>query len=455
VRIVLTVFYEKVNDFFRCHIIVQTPDITNVIGTQIAIRMPPTMTTEPNASDQPFTNTAGQTSQSHPIDRSWIGNLCTTAGLIIGVFVILAFRDRDGGKILVDESAISQLAQVSDSKSLFDNELVMPNDAPTVWSSKSPPFINSNMDTSKIADIQKQWAVYLETPVEFTNSIGMQFMLIPPGEFLMGARQSDIDLALPGFDKNDTHWMVCVQSASPQHRVRITKPFYLSRTEVTQKHYQQVLGTNPSYYSKGGREPVYVQQVSGMDTSDHPVEGVCWFDCLAFCNRLSDMESRRISYEQKNYISAEKQNRPKLGYRLPTEAQWEMACRAGTSSRYWTGEDPLESDTAGWHGKKHASRSHKVGEKMPNPFGLYDVNDNVWEWVEDRFDPDYYHQCSNQLSVDPLGSNKTTTLRIVRGGLWPDSYTASCERYIYESDYQCNYVGFRVVLPIAVKTATD
>lgn len=413
------------------------------------------MATERSNSDTPITNTVRHSIQHHPIDRSWIGNLCTTAGLIIGVFVILAFRDRDGGKILVDESAISQLSVVSDSKSLFDDELVVSNGTPVVWPSSTPPFIESPLEASKVSDIQKQWAVFLEVPVEYTNSIGMQFMLIPPGEFLMGARQSDIELALPGFDKNDPHWMACVQSSTPQHRVRITKPFYLSRTEVTQKHYQQVLGANPSYYSKGGKEPVYVQQVNGMDTSDHPVEGVCWFDCLAFCNRLSDMESRRISYEQKNHVSSKQQNIQKPGYRLPTEAQWEMACRAGTLSRFWTGEDTPESETAGWHGKKHASRSHKVGEKTANPFGLYDVNDNVWEWVEDRFDPDFYHQSSNQLSEDPLGSNKPTSLRIVRGGLWPSSYTASCERYAYESDYQCNYVGFRVVLPVMKKADTD
>lgn len=413
------------------------------------------MAAEPNNSVEPSTTTVRPSIQNYPIDRSWIGNLCTTVGLIFGVFVILAFRDRDGGKILVEESVISQLAEVSDSKSLFDNELVVTNETPAVWPSNTPPFINSPIDSSNIASLQKQWSVYLGVPVEFTNSIGMEFMLIPPGEFMMGARQRDIDLALPDFDKNDAHWMVCVQSASPQHRVRITKPFYLSRTEVTQKQYQQVLGTNPSYYSKGGKEPVYVEQVSGMDTSDHPVEGVCWFDCLAFCNRLSDMESRRISYAQKNHDPTKRQNSTKPGYRLPTDAQWEMACRAGTSSRYWTGEEPLESDTAGWHGKKHASRSHKVGEKTANPFGLYDVNDNVWEWVEDRFDPDYYQQSSNQLSLDPLGSNQQTSLRIVRGGLWPNSYTASCERYAYESDYQCNYVGFRVLLPITENIATD
>jgi formylglycine-generating enzyme required for sulfatase activity len=413
------------------------------------------MAMEPSTSDSLTTNTAHKSIRPCPSDRSWIGNLCTTAGLIIGVFVILAFRDRDGGEILVDESAISQLSQVADSKSLFDNELVMPDEGPAVWPTNAPPFIDSSIDASNIADIQKQWSVYLGTPVEFTNSIGMQFILIPPGEFLMGARQSDIDLALPEFDKNDPHWMTCVQSAMPQHKVRITKPFYLSRTEVTQKHYQQVVGINPSYYSKSGKEPVYVQQVSSMDTSDHPVEGICWFDCLAFCNRLSDMESRRISYEQKNHASIKKPNLREPGYRLPTEAQWEMACRAGTSSRYWTGEDPLESKTAGWHGKVHASRSHRVGEKIANPLGLYDMNDNVWEWVEDRFTPDFYQQSSNQLSVDPLGSNEPTSLRIVRGGLWPNSYTASCERYAYESDYQCNYVGLRVVLPITEKTTSD
>lgn len=413
------------------------------------------MAMEPNVSDKSNSDTNRQFIKSNPIDRSWIGNLCTTIGLILGVFVILAFRDRDGGKILVEESAINQLAEVSDSKSLFDNEIVTTNDTPAIWPADAPPIVQSPIDSFKVAEIQQQWATYLKVPVDYTNSIGMQFVLIPPGEFLMGARKSDIDLALPSFDNNDSHWMACIQSASPQHRVRVTKPFYLSRFEVTQQQYKQVVGINPSYYSKDGKEPVYVQQVNGMDTSDHPVEGVNWFDCLAFCNRLSDIENRRVFYDQKKDVSTKNQYRVKLGYRLPTESQWEMACRAGTSSRYWTGEVPLESNTAGWHGTNHASRSHKVGEKMANPFGLYDANDNVWEWVEDRYDPEYYQQCSNQLSIDPLGSSKPTSLRIVRGGLWPNSYTASCERYVYESDYQCNYVGFRVALPITEQATTD
>ncbi|MFO0428058.1 MAG: formylglycine-generating enzyme family protein [Planctomyces sp.] len=398
---------------------------------------------------------------SCPSDRSWIGTVATIIALLSGVIVLLAYRDQlqDQDGVPAEEDVTIEQSSATVSSSLSDDVVPDPVLPSATWPEDAPPLVVAPLDAGIAAELQGRWAEYLGIEAEMTNSVGMRLILIPPGEFLMGARQSDVDLALPGFDANDAHWMACAKSALPRHQVRVTRPFYMSRSEVTQSEYQQVTGKNPSYYSAGGKEAAYVQQVQGMDTSDHPVEGVSWFDCLEFCNRLSEREGRYNAYQPKVAESAggsspEVARRPashalyQPGYRLPSEAQWEMACRGGTETRFWSGENPPEGEDPGWHGKAYASRSHRVGEKSPNPFGLYDMNDNVWEWVQDRFDPDYYQSVSGSESIDPEGPSKPATLHIVRGGLWPNSATASCERYAYESLYECNYVGFRVIIPL-------
>ena len=132
-------------------------------------------------------------------------------------------------------------------------------------------------------------------PKQIVNSIGMKLVLIPAGEFMMGSPESEESRG----------------SDETQHRVRITKPFYLGAYEVTQHEYEQVMGNNPSYCSANGK---FKERVVGMDTSRHPVENVSWEDAVAFCQRLSQKEGKQ--------------------YRLPTEAQWEYACRAGTSTPF-------------------------------------------------------------------------------------------------------------------------
>ena len=191
-----------------------------------------------------------------------------------------------------------------------------------------PPLAGGPFDSDQVKALQKAWADHLGAPVQITNAIGMKFNLIPPGEFTMGSPASE-----PGRRDNET-----------QHRVEITKPFYLSAYEVTQAQYVQVMGNNPSH-NKGRTKPV---------------ENVSWHDAVAFFGKLSDEEG--------------------VEYRLPTEAEWEYACRAGTTTTYSFGDDVSQLGEYAWHKGNSEHTTHPVGEKKPNAWGLFDMHGNVYEW---------------------------------------------------------------------------
>ena len=205
--------------------------------------------------------------------------------------------------------------------------------------STTPPLAVAPFDGRQAKAHQKAWARYLSvgkrmstrTRVEASNSIGMQFVLIPPGEFMMGSPETET-----GHRDDET-----------QHRVQVTKPFYLSAYEVTQLQYEQVMGNNPSAYRGENR----------------PVENMRWDDAVAFCDRLSKSEG--------------------VKYRLPTEAEWEYACRAGTTTAYSFGDDESQLEQYAWFSANSDNTTHPVGEKRPNGWGLYDMHGNVWEWCQD------------------------------------------------------------------------
>ena len=244
-----------------------------------------------------------------------------------------------------------------------------------------------------------------DLPEDHTNAIGMQFKLIPAGEFIMGSPEDD-----PIKQSDET----------PQHRVRITEPFYLAIHEVTQEQYERVVGENPSRFKGPTR----------------PVEHVSWDDATRFCEILSEMDE---AYD----------------YRLPTEAEWEYACRAGTSTRYSSGD---QSDPAcAWSGDNSDRQTHPVGEKRPNAWGLYDMHGNVWEWCKDRYDTSYY---GNSPLDDPTGPT-TGSSRVGRGGGWigDGGGCRSASRLQLGPDGRFGHVGFRVVLvptqPITVPENTE
>lgn len=227
---------------------------------------------------------------------------------------------------------------------------------------------------------------------------------VAAGEFWMGASESDRDAA---------------ENEKPRRRVKITQAFFLGKTKITQAQYKEVMGTNPSAFSAAGR---FKERVKGKDTKDHPVESISWLDAVRFCNRLSERHELPPYYQ----IDGDRVTvRGGAGYRLPTEAEWEFAARAGSTTTWYFGENPAELAEHAWYLANSGDITHPVALKKPNPHGLHDIYGNVPEWCWDRYDPTYYKRMP--LS-DPPGSGEGTT-RVYRGGAWnvaaPQTRTSS------------------------------
>ena len=244
------------------------------------------------------------------------------------------------------------------------------------------------------------------------NAIGMELVLIPAGTFVMGSPDSE-----PGRDRDE----------GPRHEVRVTRPFYLGVYPVTQREYEAVTGTNPAHFNR--------LQGGGPD---HPVEQVSWEEARAFCARLSALPAEQ-----------------RLGrtYRLPTEAEWEYACRAAAPvpTIFHLG-DSLSSRQANFDGNHpHGDASRgpclgktcKVGSYRANAFGLHDLHGNVWEWCADWYDEGYYRQSPAQDPQGPPGG----AYRVVRGGSWHNvgAGCRSANRNRIRPGTRSSYLGFRVV----------
>ncbi|HET6325449.1 MAG TPA: SUMF1/EgtB/PvdO family nonheme iron enzyme [Planctomycetaceae bacterium] len=309
--------------------------------------------------------------------------------------------------------------------------------APKTDASESLPSLTAGETAAK--SNQTQWAERLKTPVISTNSLGIKLALIPPGEFLMGSPKSEVGGVY----------------GELQHPVRISKPFYVGVYEITQSEFAQVLGRNPSFFSNGGGAS---EKQTGPDTSQHPVEQVTWYDAVEFCNTLSQKERRppyyRIAGIEREADGSIRNAQVSVagggGYRLPTEAQWEYACRAGTTTPFnfgtacngvecnCNGNSPEGTNVQG----PALRRTVPVGSYQPNAWGLYDMSGNVWEWCSDVFVWSYYEQSPK---ADPAGPPQGS-LRLDRGGGWNGGAKPcrSASRIGYAPSFRSNGTGFRL-----------
>ena len=238
---------------------------------------------------------------------------------------------------------------------------------------------------------------------------GMEMLLVPPGKFMMGASPGD-EIALELEKVLAENSLQYKYSERPQHEVTITKAFYLGRTEVTQEQWMKVMGENPSLFQQSNAKPIaevylskkFIDETKIKMTAEeakakadsaakavkfNPVEVISWDDCQKFC--------------------------AKTGMILPTEAQWEYACRAGVDKATYG-----ELDQIGWNFDNANLTTHSVGQKAPNALGFYDMIGNVFEWTNDCYEVDYYKSCEGGV-VDPTGPAQSELgARVLRGGGW-------------------------------------
>ena len=278
------------------------------------------------------------------------------------------------------------------------------------WPADAPKPAIAPFNAEQAKKHQEAWAAYLKVPVEYTNSIGVKLRLIPPGEFTMGMTKAEAD-AIVLRSGNHKYWKSMTPTSAPEHHVRLTQAYYLATCEVTQEQYEKVMGVNPSYFSAGGEGKA---KVAGQETKQHPADRVSFVDAAEFCIELSRQERLQPVYVSAfNAITLI----PGDGYRLPTEAEWEFACRGGTNTAWFHGEQESTFETVAWFGDNSGGMTHPVGQLKSNPFGLYDVHGNVCEWCQDWYDPQAYAQRGAGPIVDPHGPDAGAA-RVHRGGNW-------------------------------------
>jgi uncharacterized repeat protein (TIGR02543 family) len=324
--------------------------------------------------------------------------------------------------------------------------------SPTWWSNTALFNLNSSgawefPATGKTLPILRSIPASVQNP---KAHIFITMVLIPAGTFQMGSPTNEPNRA------ND----------ETQHSVTLTSGFYMGKYEVTQAQYEMVMGSNPSGFKVGGSAAPYLGGIT--DTTNFPVEWVSWYDALVFCNKLSMLEGLSPAYRisgstdpaawgnvptsSNNTWNAVAIVAGSNGYRLPTEAQWEYACRAGTTTAYNTGAT-INNNTTGWYGNEKGNggnsgrRTHQVGEMPANAWGLYDMHGNVGEWCWD-----WYRTYAAGAQTDPQGAAPTNQGTVVsRGGdYWNlgekmrSAYrTDDFGPYFREDNY-----GFRIIRPL-------
>lgn len=258
----------------------------------------------------------------------------------------------------------------------------------------SGAFLWKTVENTKAKEIP-----FSRVAVKFNNELGMEFVLIPAGTFIMGSPLSE-----PGRDSDER-----------RHKVTLTRSFYMQTTEVTQRQWQTVMGDNPSHFRDCGETC--------------PVEKVSWHDTQRFITRLNSMVGANT-------------------YRLPTEAEWEYAARSGSQTALSNGiiaetgcGNDANLDRIGWYCSNSDNKSHPVAQKQSNAWGLYDMHGNVWEWCDD-----WYGDYPSGPVTDPQGP-ESGLIRVNRGGSWWwfARFCRSANRIRYMPFDHAEDIGFRLV----------
>jgi len=290
-------------------------------------------------------------------------------------------------------------------------------DAPGDFNRNQMPIVKRRFEGKWELATAAAVAVAKYVDVDLGSGVKMKMVYIAPGQFQMGSPKEEkqrSDNELP----SDNEF---------QHDVELTKGFYLGVYAVTQEEYETVMGENRSYFSSDGRSK---DKVAGMNTARFPVEYVSWDEAKEFCRKLSQKEGKT--------------------YRLPTEAEWEYACRAGTTTPFHCSET-ISTDQVNYDGNRpygdgakgeYRARTMKVGSFAANAWGLYDMHGNVWQWCEDCYDKDYY---ANSPRLNPLNT-KEGSARMARGGSWNDAAwnCRSASRNWHGPSHRDDALGFRV-----------
>jgi formylglycine-generating enzyme required for sulfatase activity len=322
----------------------------------------------------------------------------TPAGLDIQVYAGLSITGAVGTVYSIEY--VTDLAQTNTPSAWRCLEFLQLPASPYLWADKSGPATGRRFYRAQ----------------GFKAPTNMVF--IPPGTFRMGS---------PTNEAGRFDW------ESPPTAVIISGGLWMGKYEVTQEEYLSVMGSNPSWFNGDRTGQGYGNY--GTDLT-RPVESVSWDDVVAYCVALTERERSAGRIRTNSF------------YRLPTEAEWEYACRAWTSTRFSYGDDPGDTNLTDYacYAANSDSTTHSVGQKLPNPWGLYDMHGNVWEWCQDLWSD----RLPGGIVLDPQGPREPIwgSFRVLRGGYW------FCDARFCRSAYRCyinpadrwNFIGFRAVL---------
>ncbi|MEN7973735.1 MAG: formylglycine-generating enzyme family protein [Verrucomicrobiota bacterium] len=312
----------------------------------------------------------------------------------------------DGGPVVLQEGEQYTLSVTTPGYNPYRKSFTV------VWSGSQKKSVKLERGIGPVEG--ESWIAELEDGIE------MEFMPIPSGHFMMGSDEGE-------------------ENESPVHQVEFRRPFWMAKTEVTQQQYEQF--RKVSY-------KLEKNEIEMPKGAEYPVCYVSWHDAIAFCKWLTKKERRR--------------GRLPEGYEyvLPTEAEWEYACRAGSTGSYAGNVNAMA-----WNKKTSSGKTHPVGQKKPNAWGLHDMHGNVWEWCVDNWYTSYANapingsqrgDAPNEYNVDRSRRDEGGNIyrlyspghRVVRGGSWsyPVLACRSANRHYHTPDYKLNYLGFRPVV---------